>query len=128
MQFALLVLVTLMLGACSDICANTVVSQAAAPGGKVSAVMFQRDCGATTGYSTQVSVLETGQQPSGAGNAFVADDNHGSADAAKWGGPWADMKWLGPDRLLIRYDGRSRIFTQQDAVSGVQISYEAVSP
>ncbi len=81
----------LFLSGCSDACSNSVVARANSPDGLHSAVMFQRDCGATTGFSTQVSVLEHGKEASGGGNAFRADDDHGAAAAGAWGGPWAEM-------------------------------------
>ena len=89
--------------------------------------MFQRDCGATTGFSTQVSVVAQGEQPSGSGNAFRADDDHGAAAAGTWGGPWAEIRWLAPDQLLIRYAAKSRLFEQEDEVSGIRISYQQVN-
>jgi hypothetical protein len=54
--------------------------------------------------------------PSGVGNAFVADTNHGAASAASWGGPW-----------VIRHDDKARVFTQNERVSGVSIRYEKVT-
>lgn len=112
---------------CSDTCSNTQISRADAPDGLHSAVMFQRDCGATTRFSTQVSVVTQGEQPSASGNIFRADDGHGVAAAGAWGGPWAETKWLAPDHLLIRYATKSRLFEQKDEVSGVKISYQQVN-
>ena len=77
--------------------------------------MFQRNCGATTGFSTQIAIVGPGEQPSGVGNAFRTDD------------AWAEMEWLAPDHLLIRYAEESRIYEQDDEVSGVRISYRAVA-
>ncbi|WP_288459305.1 hypothetical protein [uncultured Sphingomonas sp.] len=114
------------LSGCSDTCSNTIVSRARAPHGQHEAVMFQRDCGATTGFSTQISVLDEGGRLAGAGNAFRADDDHGAARADEWGGPWAEMRWLSPDHLLVRYEAKSRLFEQEEGVSGVRISYQAV--
>lgn len=117
------VMAMLLAGGCSNACRNEVVSIATAPGGKHQVAMFSRDCGATTGYSTQVSVLDTGDAPTGAGNALVAD---GGTVATAWGGPWVEVAWLGPQRLLIRYDSRARIFQKPERVDGVAISYQAV--
>ena len=117
---------SLILGACGDACSNEIVARVASPDGEREAVMFQRDCGATTGFSTQVSILEPGEPLSGIGNAFRADDDHGSAATGPWGGSWAEMEWLASDRLLIRYATKSRLFEQDESVSGVAISYEAV--
>lgn len=89
--------------------------------------MFQRDCGATTGFSTQISVLEKGDEPSGGGNTFRANDDHGAAAAGDWGGPWAEMRWLASDHLLIRYAAKSRLFEQEEEVLGIKISYHQVA-
>lgn len=122
----LIATVSIALGACSDMCSNEVVTRLASPDGEREAVMFQRDCGATAGFSTQVSILETGELLSGRGNTFRADDDHGAAERGAWGGSWAEMKWLASDRLLIRYATNSRLFEQDDSVSGVVVSYEGV--
>lgn len=89
-------------------------------------MLFQRDCGATTDFSTQLSIIEQGESPSGGGNTFRADSDHGAAAVGEWGGPWAEMRWLAPDHLLIRYAAKSRIFEQDDEVSGVKVSYQRV--
>ena len=127
LRSSILALAVLMCSRCSDTCSNTRISRADAPDGLHSAVMFQRDCGATTGFSTQVSVVAQGEQPSGSGNAFRADDDHGAAAAGTWGGPWAEIRWLAPDQLLIRYAAKSRLFEQEDEVSGIRISYQQVN-
>ena len=88
--------------------------------------MFQRDCGATTGFSTQVSVLDSGDTLDGGGNTFRADDDHGTARTGAWGGSWAEIKWLSTDRLLIRYAAHSRLFEQDADVSDVEVVYEVV--
>ena len=123
---SILALVLLSSGGCSDTCSNSIISRADAPDRLHSAVMFLRDCGATTGFSTQVSVIAYGQQPSGSGNIFRADDDHGSAAAGVWGGPWAEIKWLAADHLLIRYAAKSRLFDQNNEISGIKISYQPV--
>jgi len=106
-------------------CDNEVAQIAPARDGRFDAVLFQRSCGATTGFSTQISVLAHGERPTGAGNAFIADDDHGSARPGAWGGPWADVRWLGRGRLLVPYG--SRIFRQvQPEVPRVRITYHAV--
>lgn len=103
---------------CSDTCQNRTVSRAEAPSGGLKAVLFQRDCGATTGFSSQVSVTDADDVPTGGGNVFVADTDQGTASATTWGGPWVEMRWLSPGNLLIRYDARARVFTQNESVAG----------
>ncbi|MDF0488331.1 hypothetical protein PX554_09330 [Sphingomonas sp. H39-1-10] len=111
---------------CSNACQNAVATRSASPDGNHVAVLFQRDCGATTGFSTQISILDADDKPSGGGNAFVADDDHGAARVGEWEGSWADMKWLSPKHLLIRYAAKSRLFKQRARVSGVNITYQMV--
>ena len=112
------------LGGCSDLCGNKVVSRVDAPDGRHTAVMFQRDCGATTGFSTQISVLDVGEKVAGGGNAFSADGDHGAASTGDWGGPWAEMKWIDSNHLLVRFADKSRIFRQDGDIGGVKVSYQ----
>ncbi|WP_077145017.1 hypothetical protein [Sphingopyxis sp. KK2] len=122
-----LALLATLVGGCDDGCGNEIITRSDATGGAHSAVMFNRNCGATTGFTTQISIVPSGEQPSGAGNAFVADDDHGAATTGDWGGPWAEMTWLAPDHLRIRYVPKSRLFKQEENVSDVKISYEPVA-
>jgi hypothetical protein len=82
-----LFMVTVCCAGCVDPCGNAVLSEEYSPNREFRAVVFERDCGATTGFSTQVSVLTAnGQfltQPSWLhstqpGNVFVADTDHGN--------------------------------------------------
>jgi hypothetical protein len=121
---AVIVLLLGLLAACSDQCSNALVKVVKAPGGRHAAALFQRDCGATTGFSTQISVLAPGDKVTGSGNAFIADDNRGIAAVGSWQGSWADVQWLSPDHLLVRYADKSRVFKQSDQVAGVAITYQ----
>jgi hypothetical protein len=116
-----------ILSGCSPACRNRVVARAQAPDGAHRAVLFQRDCGATTGFSTQISVLRAGEDPGAGGNAFIADSGGGAARAGSWGGPWAEVRWLSARHLLIRYAAGARLFVRADEVAGIQISYEPVA-
>jgi len=109
-KVAFIALLAPLLSGCSDACQNSTVSTASAPVGDLKPFLFQRDCGATTGFSRQVSVIEADDTPSGDGNAFIADTDHGAANAASWGGPWVELRWLSPKSLLIRYDAKARVF------------------
>ena len=118
-----LALIAVLSPGCSDTCRNRTLATVDAPSGDMSAVLFQRDCGATTDFSTQVSVIKRGEQPSGGGDLFVADSNHGEARSADWGGPWAEVRWIDPQHLLIRYDAKARVFAQAPSAAGIRVSY-----
>jgi hypothetical protein len=112
-------------------CDNTVVRRLASPDGTLEAVLFQRSCGATTGFSTQVSVIVRGQElPRREGNLFIADRDHGKAPAARWGGPPTELLWQEGNRLVVRYAVEARVL-RQDAtleIAGqtVHVAYERV--
>ena len=116
----------LILSGCADVCQNTFLSNTASPDGERHAVLFMRDCGATTDFSTQVSILRENGPATGAGNLFIADGGSASAPPTDHGGPWAEVVWQGPRRLLVRYDSMAEVYKQQDQVAGVTVTYEPV--
>ncbi len=124
MQLFLISALVGLVAGCSDTCTNTIFTTALAPDGQHRASSFQRDCGATTGFSTQISLVGPGENVTSVGNAFRSDDDHGAARAGSWGGPWADMKGLAADHLLVRYAAKSRIFQRADYMDGVRLTYQ----
>jgi hypothetical protein len=125
-RLAVACLLLLLASGCGSSCENEVVLRIPSSNGLHEAILFERNCGATTGFSTQIAVEAVGRAPSFSGTVFVADDNNGSAQAAAWGGPWATMRWVTPTELLIRYDVRSAVFRLEEAVENVRIRYEPV--
>jgi hypothetical protein len=122
-RLLLLAVVSTLAVGCSDGCRDSIVAQVAAPDGLHTAFLFERSCGATTGFSTQVSVVAGGRLPGGGGNVFVADTDHGAAPSAPWGGPVVSVRWAGSSTLEISYDHRARVFERLEAVNGVSIRY-----
>src|SRR6202012_4667664 len=113
-KLALSILASLALTACDPGCANNVTSAVKSQDGRFKAVIFARDCGATAGFTSQVSVLESDENiPAAGGNAFIADTNHGLATNSSWGGPQVTVMWINPKRLEVRYDRRARIFLKK---------------
>lgn len=105
-------------------CQNDPIAEAVSPDGKRKAVAFRRHCGATTGFSTQVSVVASEDStPSGRGNVFVADTNHGAAPADAGGGPRVDIEWSSASRLVIRHHPAARVFAAETERAGVAIVY-----
>ena len=86
----------------SDVCGNDLVAEHLSPDGKAKLLIFQRDCGATTGFSTQASLVAAEAKLSGSsGNLFIADTDHGIAPSGPGGGPDLRVRWEGPKRLLF---------------------------
>ena len=44
----------------AGLCGTTIRRVVSAPSGKATAVIFERDCGATTSFSTQISIVPDG--------------------------------------------------------------------
>jgi hypothetical protein len=66
--------------------------------------VFERACGATTGFSTQVSLLHAGQSlRNEPGNLFVADTNHLDLPLVQAPAPFVAVRWLGNKELVLTY-------------------------
>jgi hypothetical protein len=106
-------------------CGNTVITETTSPAKRFKAVVFQRDCGATSGFSTQVSIVSAADSlPDEAGNTFTSDTDHGAAPASPAGGPKVSIEWEGEDSLLIRHHPKARVFTKQSTVNGALVRYQ----
>jgi hypothetical protein len=128
-----LVVVAALVGAAwlmfGDPCGNDVLAEMPSPDKRYRVVVFQRDCGATTGFSTQLSLLRS-QQPLGneGGNVFAADTNHGAAPSGPGGGPDVSVRWVNSGELVVVHHPKARVFLAEPKVSGVRITYSAVEP
>jgi hypothetical protein len=115
-----------------DLCGNDLLATVPSHDGRLKAVVFQRGCGATTGFSTHVSVLTAAEQllieghgfrSTEAGNAFGGEK--GTHRPAGWrgGGPWVDVGWQAENVLVVRYDSTAHVFRQEARVTGVELQY-----
>ncbi|MBT0654099.1 hypothetical protein [Geomobilimonas luticola] len=105
-------------------CDNSIVSIYTSPDGSKKAILFARDCGATTDFSTQISILPSKEElPNEGGNVFVADSDHGKAATGQWGGPKVTVSWQNGNNILVNYADKTRIFKKQEQVEGVHVTY-----
>ncbi|MFV0368437.1 MAG: hypothetical protein ACK5KM_08260 [Hyphomicrobiaceae bacterium] len=121
------------LSACSDPCANKEIARALSPDGEWLAVLFTRDCGATTSISTQVTLMKPDAgDTNGPGNVLTMTAG-GNSPLAEWGGPWASLAWTQGDRgnplaprqlLVVILDAEARTFTRVEMIEGVQVIFE----
>lgn len=102
------------LSGCGISCENEASTSIASPSGKYKAVVFNRNCGATTGANTQVSIVEAARSlPNGVGNVLIVDDSI----ALK-------IQWLGDGMLSIAGAHSPTVFKQESSTLGVAIVYE----
>ncbi len=110
-SFLILFWLMLSIFGCESMCANQILQEIPSPDKKFKAVVFQRDCGATTGFSTQVSIIKADDKLSNAaGNVFSADTNYRKVSGGLVGGPTVEVVWKGPLQLYIMHPQNSRIF------------------
>ena len=107
--------VTWFLISAPGLCGDDVVKEIPSPSGEWKAVIFERSCGATTGFFTEASVLKSGKKLSdgSAGNIAVPE--------RAW-----DLRWQSDRQLIVqysRYDPPKRLTTK---IGDVQVSYEQV--
>jgi 2-keto-4-pentenoate hydratase/2-oxohepta-3-ene-1,7-dioic acid hydratase in catechol pathway len=111
-KFSALVLLFGLAGCFGDICVNEVREELVSPDGKKKIVVFTRNCGATTGFNTQASVLEkTEKLPEEGGTAFIVDKG-----AAK-------VSWKKDGSILVILDGSARVLKKEPSVRGISIEY-----
>lgn len=124
---ALIAVVMVLFNRLTDVvrppCTNSVVATVPSPDGNWNAVLFDRQCGASGGFSSHVSVIDSDSKlPVEAGNVLVAVDGD-SAGLTSWGGPLVELSWTEDDRLNIDFDQTATLSFRRDSQAGVSISF-----
>lgn len=110
--WALATLVSLFAG-CDSLCENQEVQRAASPSSEWVAVSFTRDCGATTGKSSQVSLIaKDAALLSEPGNVLILE-----AEVP------LQISWSPAGELLVHGSRHVKRFKEEAVVSNVKVSY-----
>jgi hypothetical protein len=113
---------------CDSMCANRMLSSMEIDGTDLKIVVFERDCGATTSFSTQASILPAKESLANtSGNVFRADANHGAAPTGPGGGPVLRVKVTGPGNIELSYHPDIRIFLAEKKFKRVHIRYSLIT-
>jgi hypothetical protein len=60
---------------CGFSCENGQIQSVVSPSGTKKIIVFERSCGATTGFNTQVSIIKASKElPGGTGNVLIMSD------------------------------------------------------
>lgn len=111
---------TLCAASLSGLCGNYIYQQAISPSGEYRVVVFQRDCGATTGFSTNLALLKTNEAlPQRSGNMMRANGHPNWFDI--------EVEWQDDTHVTITHNGTWKPSTQKETVRGVHINYVAVN-
>lgn len=124
------VLTTLMWTCMKDLflteCGNQIVTEQLSPDEKYKFVVFVRDCGATTGFYTHVSILKSEEK--------LRDDESGNVLALdyfgeyinKYGGADAKVEWIADRKIGIHFDSKAQAVKKETKVKGIEITYEEI--
>jgi hypothetical protein len=94
-------------------CDNVVSQVVRSPSGSHDAVVFSRECGATTGFTTQISVIRGGSRlPDDGGNTLILGDQIE-----------VGLSWPSEGELVVAYSSSSEPFKKESMVSGVRVRY-----
>jgi hypothetical protein len=100
-------------------CGNRIAAEHVSPDARHRVVVFARDCGATTGFSAQVSVLGTDEvMENEAGNAFVVKASGDTPEAINAA---VSVTWNGANEVVIHSAGVPR--RAETAVGDVKVLY-----
>jgi hypothetical protein len=123
LRFAIVVVGILVFAAATTVvvrthplCGNIPNGERPSQTGSLRAVQFTRDCGATTQFSTHVSILARGATlPNEAGAVFSADETHELY-----------LDWNGDRELVISYPRGLRTFHKSSRWNDVAIRYKEI--
>ncbi len=107
-----------------NLCSNQVFQQIPSPDKAYNAVVFQRSCGQTAGFSTEVSILPAGTALSNSVSGNVMDIDGAMATALK-------VEWTGERALSITYSSSLTVFVNKtqykDRSTVIDIQYEVIT-
>jgi hypothetical protein len=103
----------LLLSGCDGVCGNQEVQRVISPSKEWVAIAFTRDCGATTGSSSQVSLVRNGASLSNEpGNVLVLE----ASVPLK-------LSWTPEGQLVVAGSRHVKRFKEENKVAGVSVMF-----
>lgn len=117
----LLIFLYMIFSFCSvEMCTNKIINTKYSPNRKYKIVIFQRNCGATTDFSTQISILQFNEElKNEGGNLFTADGATNKENIIN-----VKPKWLSNENVIIEYDKNARVFKNEKSINEIKIDYK----
>ena len=115
----------------SFFCKNNVIDTRISPNGTKKAVVFVRDCGATTDWSTEASILNANSSLSDGdtGNVLSIDSNDEKAwPLAPKGWALISPEWSTDNSLELYYSSNSSVSYQKNLFNDVQLQFATITP
>lgn len=104
-------------------CEDTICETIFSPDRSHKIILYTRNCGATTGFGTHVTLAESDEDIDDGTTIFVADDDHGEANLHPAYQELIDIhaKWIDNHSLELSYDKNARLFTEKVKTDGITI-------
>jgi hypothetical protein len=98
----------------AGLCGTIIRHVIPAPNATASAVVFERDCGATTNFSTQISIVPTGAVFSAEKHPafFVVGGRHDLVP-----------RWNGGTEIEIAVPQGEKVYRKESHVNGIEVTY-----
>lgn len=121
-SLTLLAIITCLTG-CDDLCSNEVIAEKVNNRKTYKLIHFDRNCGATTGNSNQLSIVSIDENlDNEKGNTFIAGSASGSNLEADRG---VVAEWLNDSTVLVKYESDLTVFEKVSKVGEINIMYES---
>ena len=108
-----LIFLLALLTGCDDMCGSELLKTELSPNKNFKAVSYLYDCGATSGFSTQVSVLKANEKISSPGNIFTTEGKNN-----------LELKWLSNESLEISNTKNIDSYKQKRKFKEITIFYK----
>jgi hypothetical protein len=112
-QIASVIFYVVTLAGCGDLCSNDLLGSVSSPSGRLRAVLFSRECGATVGLNTQVSIIGPTAELTGSGNVVILE-----------GTVPLQLRWRSESELIVVGSGSVKGFKRETVVGDTTIRYE----
>ena len=111
----------------SGMCGTYVLEEVPSPYKKLKAVVFEIDCGATTGHNTPVAIvaanLDTKSPGSFPRGFFLAELDGGRVPPGQHGGPEVRVRWRSESMLFVEHHQFAQVIRANGVAGGVAIEY-----
>ena len=108
-----LILSSVWVAGCAS-CENETYARYPSPSGEKVAVAFERSCGATVGFNSQLSIVSASEKDfSETGNAVVLQ-----------GRRTIQLEWVSETELAVTLRRGERIYRSEAVVEGVSLKYD----
>lgn len=104
-----------------NICGEELLHEAYSSETKYKALVLERNCGATTGFSTLVSIQFSDSDYKK--DIFLGDDDHGATPHGRGRSTRVEAEWISKDSLAIYHHEKARVFLSKKKGENLTIIY-----